>query len=53
MSIATGADALVALYEALSADEQSAAYETIRDRRLRKRSDEETELARHVRSERR
>jgi hypothetical protein len=50
MSIATGADALIALYEALPADEQDAAYETIRDRRLHEKGDEEAELARYVRS---
>ncbi len=53
MSPASGADALVALYEALPPDEQDAAYERIYEARLREQKVAETELAMHVRSLRR
>lgn len=46
----SGADALIALYEALSADEQDTAYERITETRLLRQGEEETELARHIRS---
>jgi hypothetical protein len=53
MSPASGADALVVLYEALAPEEQDGAYERIHEARLRKQGVAETELAMHVRSLRR
>ena len=53
MSPASGADALVVLYEALPPEEQYAAYERIYESRLRQQKVAETELAMHVRSLRR
>jgi hypothetical protein len=50
---ATGADALLVLYEALAPEEQDAAYERIHESRIRRQGDAETELAMHVRSLRR
>lgn len=50
---ATGADALLVLYEALTPDEQDFAYERIHESRLHRRGIAETELALHVRSLRR
>ncbi len=50
---ATGADALLVLYEALAPEEQDVAYERIHESRLRRQGDAETELAMHVRSLRR
>lgn len=50
MPAATGADALLVLYEALASDEQDVAYERIHESRLRQQGDAETELATHVRS---
>lgn len=53
MTPASGADALVVLYEALAPDEQDVAYARIYEARLREQKVAETELARHVRSLRR
>jgi hypothetical protein len=53
LSPASGADALVIIYEALPPDEQDAAYERIHESRLRQHKVAETELAMHVRSLRR
>ena len=53
MPAATGADALLVLYEALASEEQDAAYERIHESRIRRQGDAETELAMHVRSLRR
>ncbi len=53
MTPASGADALVVLYGALSPEEQDAAYERIYEARLRQQKVAETELAMHVRSLRR
>jgi len=53
MTPASGADALVVLYEALAPEEQDAAYARIYEARLREQKVAETELARHVRSLRR
>jgi hypothetical protein len=53
MSPASGADALVVVYEALPPEEQDAAYERIHEARLRRQGVAETELAMHVRSLRR
>jgi hypothetical protein len=53
MSVATGADALLVLYEALPAHEQDAAHERINESRLKREGEAETELAAHVRSLRR
>jgi hypothetical protein len=50
---ASGADALIVLYEALAPEEQDAAYERINERRLRQQKVAETEMAMHVRSLRR
>lgn len=51
--MATAADALIVLYEALSAEEQDVAYERVTESRLLKRGQTETELQAHVRSLRR
>lgn len=53
MNPASGADALVVLYEALSPDEQDVAFERMFEARLRQKKVAETELAKHVRSLRR
>jgi len=53
MPTATGADALLVLYEALAPEEQDAAYERIHESRLHRQGETETELAMHVRSLRR
>jgi hypothetical protein len=53
MTLASGADALLMLYEALPPVEQDMAYERIHEIRLREQKVMETELATHVRSLRR
>lgn len=53
MPTASGADALIVLYEALASEEQDAAYERIHESHLHRQGEAETELAMHVRSLRR
>lgn len=53
MSAATGADALLVLYEALAPEEQDAAYERICEAHLRQLSTDDVELEKYVRSLRR
>lgn len=50
MTLVSGADTLVILYEALPPEEQTLAYERIRESYLREQGTEDTEMARHVRS---